>query len=123
MSDFEQFWSIYPRKVSRGAALKSYDRALKIAGHDEIMEGLGKYVSHLEDNPKEAKYTKHASTWLNQQCWLDDLGPSLSDKLVSIEAALSLKQRYEKDPAYWGRIYPDSVLKMLNIGPYKKMDA
>lgn len=117
---FEDFYSKYPRKVSRGAAVKAYDKAVKTTDHEAIMDGLGRYLSHLEEHPKEAKFIKHASTWLNQQCWLDELGPTFNDSLEASAVALSLRDRYMKDPEYWGRVYSDSVLQALNLGPYAK---
>lgn len=65
---FEEFWGAYPRKVGKGAARKAYRHALVRASHVEILVGAKRYASSKPD----PKFTKHASTWLNADCWLDE---------------------------------------------------
>lgn len=73
---FEEFWSIYPRKVGKPAAAAKYRAALKKADHDEIIRGLNRYVQRRKDessNPADfIKYTAHAATWLHQERWNDE---------------------------------------------------
>jgi len=69
---FEDFWKAYPRRVGRGAAVKSWDKmtkALKISPAD-ILKGCHAYAAAMRG--KDIQYVAHASTWLNQQRWLDD---------------------------------------------------
>lgn len=69
---FEDFWRSYPRRVGRGAAVKSWDKmtkALKIAPSD-ILKGCHAYAAAMRG--KDIQYVAHASTWLNQQRWLDE---------------------------------------------------
>ena len=66
---FSEFWWVYPRRTSKFAARTAYDKALKTATHDEIMDGVRHYVRERQGEPQ--KYTKHPATWLNQGCWLD----------------------------------------------------
>lgn len=69
---FEDFWKAYPRRVGRGAAVKSWDKmtkALKIAPAD-ILKGCHAYAAAMRG--KDIQYVAHASTWLNQQRWLDE---------------------------------------------------
>jgi hypothetical protein len=71
---FEDFWRAYPRRVGRGAAVKSWDKmtkALKIAPSD-ILKGCHAYAAAMRG--KDIQYVAHASTWLNQQRWLDEDG-------------------------------------------------
>jgi hypothetical protein len=65
---FETFWGVYPRKVGKGAARKAYRNALKRASSEEILAGAKRYAA---SNP-DPEYTKHPSTWLNADCWLDE---------------------------------------------------
>lgn len=73
---FARFWEIYPRRVSRGDALKAFTKAAK-AGIDleVVISGAARYRDDGARQRSEIKYTKHAATWLNGQCWLDEAGP------------------------------------------------
>jgi hypothetical protein len=62
---FEAFWEVYPRKVGKGAARKAYRHALKRASHAEILAGAKRYRP-------DPGFTKHPTTWLNADCWLDE---------------------------------------------------
>ncbi len=77
VTDFESFWKLYPRKVSKSDALKSWN---KINPDQQLMakiyEGLTKYHAS-EDWAREAgKYIKHPATWLNHGCWNDEPKPA-----------------------------------------------
>lgn len=65
---FENFWSVFPRKVAKGAARKAYRNALTRASHDEILAGAKRYAASKPD----PKFTKHPASWLNADCWLDE---------------------------------------------------
>lgn len=67
---FDRFWSAYPRKIGKGAARKSYERALKKVSHEIIMHGLSQQLPDMQS--KEKQFIPHASTWLNQERWEDE---------------------------------------------------
>lgn len=77
-ADFETFWKQYPRKVGRGAALRTFqriDRALL-----EII------LASLEQQKKmeqwqEPQFIPHPATWLNQERWCDEVIVSEKEKL------------------------------------------
>lgn len=71
---FEFFWSTYPRRIGKGAARKSFEKALKLATFEEIMAGLRGQLSYY--SAKEQQFIPHPSTWLNQERWADDPQPS-----------------------------------------------
>lgn len=66
---FQPFWEIYPRKVSRVAAVKAYAKALSRASPEILLTGARRYATARAN--EDPQYTKHAATWLNQECWLD----------------------------------------------------
>lgn len=66
---FDEFWSVYPRKVGKADALKAYTKALKSASAAEILEGAKRYA---QDPNREPEYTAHPATWLNRGSWSDD---------------------------------------------------
>jgi hypothetical protein len=65
---FDEFWGVYPAKVGKGAARKAYRHALTRGSSAEILAGAKRYAESKPD----PKFTKHPSTWLNAECWLDE---------------------------------------------------
>lgn len=67
LAEFEtEFWAIYPNKVGKDAARKSWERAVSRASVAEIMAGLRRYVAKTDDRP-----WCNPATWLNQGRWTD----------------------------------------------------
>jgi hypothetical protein len=65
---FEDFWSVYPRKVGKGEAKKAFRNALKRATAEEIIAGAKRYAA----SKPEPEYTKHPGPWLNADRWADE---------------------------------------------------
>ena len=70
--EFATFYSLYPRKVAKPRALIAYRQARKKVEAQVILAGLRRYTAWLGPKP-DLTYVKHPSTWLNQECWADDL--------------------------------------------------
>lgn len=76
----ESVYSVYPKKVGRGAALKAIEKAiLKVERVEKCQEGDA--AAFLRSKAEEyararesadPKYTPHAATWFNQERYLDD---------------------------------------------------
>lgn len=65
MTTFNEFYSLYPRKVGRRAAEKAWDKCLKLGDTaDQIISGLQRNLAYLESRPME--FRPHPATWLNQ---------------------------------------------------------
>jgi hypothetical protein len=64
----EQFWPEYPLKKSRGAAVRAYRTARNRVDLPTILAALRRQRPTWTD----PKFTKHAATWLNGECWADD---------------------------------------------------
>jgi hypothetical protein len=104
-ADFEAWWMQYPRKVSKGAARKAYDKARKSAAAEELEIGAMRYAAVR--SREDPTYTKHPSTWLNNKCWLDEPEPARGNFGASsrsqqprrsyIDIALEGLQRDEQD--------------------------
>lgn len=73
---FDEFWSIYPKRVGKQAAIKAWRNALKLAAPDTIINGAQRYAEsrHGED----PKFTAHPSRWLNAGRWDDEQQPAHS---------------------------------------------
>lgn len=68
---FDDFYSAWPRKVAKPAARKAWDKAIQRADPATIIAAAIAY----RDNPgiPDTQYIPHASTWLNQDRWNDQL--------------------------------------------------
>ena len=71
---FNQFWSVYPRKKGKGQARKAFEKALEKTDLQTILDGVHAYVANdVMDDPQ---FIAHPSTWLNGERWEDEYGES-----------------------------------------------
>lgn len=70
---FEEFWTVFPRKKSKGAAERAYKKALQFADFATLIAGARRYAA--EEEHKNRQYTKHPATWLSAKGWLDEAEP------------------------------------------------
>ena len=90
---FNKFWTYYPRKVAKVAAQRSWKR-LKVKDINDI---FSVYKEHLVRwKYKDIQFVPHASTWLNQKRWEDELEP-LPDENQSMYKNIE-KQRKDLFP-------------------------
>lgn len=70
--EFESFWHVYPRRISKKAAFKSFERAIR-EGVDpaKIILAVEKYKKWLGGEGWRPE-CKHPTTYLNQGCWDDE---------------------------------------------------
>lgn len=67
--EFEKFWKLYPRKIGKFAAYKSFARALRDIEVDKLLAITQQFAeSHAKT---EEQFIPHAQTWLNQKRFLD----------------------------------------------------
>ncbi len=69
---FAAFWGVYPRRDSKLAAREAWPKALARADGDAavINDGAARY----RDWPgRDPQFTKMPATWLNNECWNDEL--------------------------------------------------
>jgi biotin operon repressor len=64
---FDEFWSYYPKKVDKGAAVRAFRKAIKKADAKEIIQGAIYYASDV--NLPEKQFIKNPATWLNAEAW------------------------------------------------------
>jgi hypothetical protein len=93
-NEFERFWSIYPRKVDKKKAFKSFKTAIKNHSIETILSGTEKYAQSVQKT--EMKYIKHPATFLNNDSFIDGFeeggGQSEKDR-----AAERFKEEYGLD--------------------------
>lgn len=68
-NEFEQFWNLYPRKVDKKKALKSFRTAMKNYSLETILYGTEMYAKQMQG--KEKQFIKHPATFLNNESFVD----------------------------------------------------
>jgi len=79
---FDHFWKKYPRKVGKGAAIKSWNR---IKPNNDLANKIIQAVeNNASGNPQwkrdNGQFIPHPATWLNQGRWDDDIGTEPKEK-------------------------------------------
>jgi hypothetical protein len=88
---FNQFWSVYPRKKGKGQARKAFEKALEKTDLQTILDGVHAYIANdVMDDPQ---FIAHPSTWLNGERWLDEY----------VESREVLRSPYVGGPREWVR--------------------
>lgn len=72
---FDEFWEAYPKKVSKGGARRKYELAVR-RGADplHILAAVKRYAD--AKNGTDRQFIKDPTTWLNQECWDDEVLPA-----------------------------------------------
>lgn len=65
---FEIFWRCFPRRIAKASARKAFDKAIKLASLEQLLDAITVYVAN---KPAWQDY-KHPATWLNSHGWLDE---------------------------------------------------
>lgn len=97
---FEAFWTLYPNKTGKGAAVKAW---AKIHPNAELRATINAAVSNQRTWDKWMKdagqFIPHPATWLNQQRWLDEPPIAFSPPCESPEeeSARLLKKLHERE--------------------------
>ena len=69
---FDTFWSAYPRKVAKPAALKIW---MKLAPSEELFNQIMERLEAHKNSPQwikdDGQFIPHPATWLNQRRWED----------------------------------------------------
>jgi hypothetical protein len=80
LSPFDQFWSVYPKKVGKAAARKAWNKLKPSAALlRKILEAIPKAQQSEEWRRENGRYIPNPSTWLNQGRWDDELTPGGGD--------------------------------------------
>lgn len=69
--DFESFWTAYPRKIGKQAALKAWQRATGKPPIQAIIEAIRQQAQSEQWRKDGGQYIPHPATWLNQGRWDD----------------------------------------------------
>ena len=70
---FEDFWKIYPSNRGKAAAFKAWGKAKKRgATEEQLKTAAAAYSGYVASIGRAEEHIKHASSWLNQDDWLDE---------------------------------------------------
>ena len=104
---FEEFWSEYPRKVSKPAALKAWNKLKPDEDLiEQIMSGLEKWRNSDDWARDNGQYIPYPATWLNGRRWEDDVRSSGERKPQSAPVRQVSGQQYQQrdysgEQEYW----------------------
>lgn len=70
---FEDWYERYPRKKSKRAALKAWEKATKRISADDLNEFTDRFAAWGRENQKDPQFLPYPATWLNSDGWEDDL--------------------------------------------------
>lgn len=113
-ADFSEWYSTYPVHKGRGQAFKAYRLARKKASAEVLLAGAKRYAA---DPKRDDKFTKHAATWLNSECWLDETQSAPAAKAVDPDAALKADAfKVNKCMTNLARVSDSTIMKLLEAG-------
>lgn len=79
IDQFETFWKVYPKKVSKENAKKAW---LKIKPNDELIAKITKAVKDQKLSEREQQFIPHAASWLNAKRWEDEISGTTQKPLM-----------------------------------------
>jgi hypothetical protein len=102
---FQDFYSLYPRKMGRKEAERSWNR-LTPAQQAECLEAMPNYLKYWKIKQTQKDFIPYPATFLNQERWTDeiDLEPTKKPELpwYSTEELTIKKAQEINCPAYQG---------------------
>lgn len=102
---FQDFYSLYPRKMGRKEAERSWNR-LTPAQQAECLEAMPNYIKYWKIKQTQKDFIPYPATFLNQERWTDeiDLEPTKKPELpwYSTEELTIKKAQEINCPAYQG---------------------
>lgn len=72
MSNFNNLWAIYPRKVSKRMAQKAFER-LTLQEQTQAIEAMPDHIKYWKTSETALAFIPHLSTWLNQYRFEDEI--------------------------------------------------
>jgi len=69
---FDEFWSLYPRKIAKATARKAWQR---LTAEQQLMaaKAIDTHCQYWKSKETELEFIPHPATWINQERWEDEL--------------------------------------------------
>lgn len=100
LDEFNQFWSIYPKKVRRKPSESSFIKARKNHSLETILEGTKKYANHVKN--KDKKFILYPTTFLNSEAFIDGI-----DEEENINQLTKPKQQPKQEESVLADLWGD----------------
>lgn len=107
---FDEWYSVYPRKISKANAKKSYSSALKKVSGDILLGAVKVFAQDILKKGTEERFIPHPSTWLNQERW-EDYKPKAETKANNIPMGVRLVN------GMWVDLYTNRTLFSAELNP------
>jgi hypothetical protein len=114
MTDFEEFWKTYPRRVAKGDARKAWTQTEGIRPPlPELLESIRQQMRSDQWRKNDGQFVCYPATWLRQERWSDEL-PCLAWSMVKngMRHGLGLWPRVKKW-VFWSRSLPTLMSSRL----------
>ena len=69
---FDALWGMYPRKVAKRVAQKSFER-LTQSEQAQAIEAMPNHINYWKSQDTQLAYIPHLATWLNQYRFEDEI--------------------------------------------------
>lgn len=90
--EFATWYRLYPRKKSKIAAEKAYEKARKRVGHDRLMAATLRAIEVWHREQRAIEFIPYPATWLNEGGFLDDEQPAAKGNgSLSLDHVMGLK--------------------------------
>lgn len=102
--EFEQLWSLYPKKQGKNSALKAYEKARKDGvTYEEVKNGIKAYSEYVRG--KDTQYIKMGSSFFNQRAWQDDWSIKDGRKRFDEHGDEPSQDGFGTEPEGWDTIF------------------
>ncbi|UXS57014.1 helix-turn-helix domain-containing protein [Staphylococcus delphini] len=91
LAHFEEWWTLYDKKLDRKKAFSLFKSALKKHGFETIMNGTREYLKTINNK----QYQKYPKTFLSQESYLNDF------TIEKQESGMDQLERMKYDESYW----------------------
>ena len=91
---FDEFWMLYPRKVAKASAKKSWN---KLSEEQQLAaaKAISNHCQYWKAKETALDYIPHASTWLNQERWEDEL--VITQKQIPLITNEQIEKAYKEE--------------------------
>lgn len=107
LKEFEAWWRLWTitgTKKGKAASQRKYDIARRETSHEDLCDGLTRYMRHCTDSGTVVSMIAHPKTWLHQGYWSNEYELDAVDEPPTHGGAM-----FEPDPVDYG--FPsDSIL-------------
>jgi hypothetical protein len=69
---FDELWGMYPRKIAKRVAQKSFER-LTQTEQAQAIEAMPNHINYWKSQDTQLAYIPHLATWLNQYRFEDEI--------------------------------------------------